>query len=169
MSMRSRPHAPQLCFQAGHSSCDFLSLPNQAANLSITFFLCYCETPLLSVGVGLASVVVVDEVVELQAFPLEASDHGPHLLDGVGVAVVVAPGELGDIARQVLQGHAVVDAMVSPLQHGPEALQAVGVGHAVHPVAHGVLAGLVVAAAVGALASSVYFRASDSTCSPTNP
>ena len=53
-----------------------------------------------------------------------------HLVDGIQGSDVVPTGELIDIPLQVLLAHAVIGAVVTPLEHGPEGLNAVGVGRA---------------------------------------
>jgi len=50
-----------------------------------------------------------------------------HLVGGVGLAVVVAPRELRDVAVQVLGRHLVVDADVPALHHRPKGLHPVRV------------------------------------------
>ena len=48
-------------------------------------------------------------------------------------------GKLGDVALQVLRTHLVERAVVRPLEHGPEALDAVGMRHAVNVFANRML------------------------------
>ena len=67
-----------------------------------------------------------------------------HLLDGVHFAHVVAAGELVDVALQVLLAHLMVDSVVAALEHAPEALYAVRVGHLADVLADGVLDRLMV-------------------------
>ena len=71
------------------------------------------------------------------------ADHASRILDelvaGIGIALVVAAAEFGDVARQVLAGHLVVDAVVSSLEQGPEGLHPVRVRLLANVLADGLL------------------------------
>ncbi len=51
-----------------------------------------------------------------------------HLVYCVALADAVAPGELIDVALQMLVAHLVIDAIVRPFEHRPEAFNPVGMG-----------------------------------------
>ena len=46
--------------------------------------------------------------------------RGDHLVDGVAVPDVMAPGELADVPLQVLGSHPVISSVKSLLHHAPE-------------------------------------------------
>ncbi len=60
-----------------------------------------------------------------------------------GEALVVAAAELLDVAPQVLRAHPMIRPVVATFQHGPKALDAIGVGLApdilTHVVPHGLM------------------------------
>ena len=69
--------------------------------------------------------------------------HAAHLLVGIQWAAVVTALEFGNIPGKVLDAHVVVDAYISPLEHSPMGLYAVGVRHALDVLFGRMLDGLV--------------------------
>ena len=88
------------------------------------------------------------QIGEAEALAHQPAHDGPHLVEGVERAIVVASGEFVDVAIQVLDAHLVVRAGVTPLQHRPEALDAVGVCLAPNVLANAVSNRLVLLQAV---------------------
>ncbi len=86
-----------------------------------------------------------------QPLPHHARREADHLVGGVHRPHVVAGGELVNVPLEVLVGDPVVGAVVCPLHHRPEALDAVCAGHAVDVLAGAVVDRLMVLdrAAVG--------------------
>lgn len=67
---------------------------------------------------------LANEVLVLEPFADHAEGQPFHLVDGVEAPHVVASGKLVDIAMQVLGAHLVIDALMRPLEHSPEGLNA---------------------------------------------
>ena len=84
------------------------------------------------------------QVLVHEAATYSAGYHGGHLVLRVRGAGVVPARTLGDVSLEVLRAHAVIRAVVAALEHGPMALDALCVRHAVHVLAHGVIDGLMV-------------------------
>ena len=80
------------------------------------------------------------QIAVAQPLPNHPINNQLHLVEGVARALVVAPGELGHVAVQVLLAHVVVGAVVSTLENRPEALDSLGVCHPVNELADAVLA-----------------------------
>ena len=60
--------------------------------------------------------------------PVQAAGQAYHLSDRIFVADVLASGELGHVAVQMLGAELVERAHVRPLEHAPERFDPVGVG-----------------------------------------
>ena len=56
------------------------------------------------------------QIAVLEPLPSHILRDTGHLVNGVAAAIVVAPGELSDVAAQVLLAHVVVGAVVATLQ-----------------------------------------------------
>lgn len=63
-----------------------------------------------------------------QPFPLHSPGYQGHLFWCMGIPHVVTPCKLRHIAAQVLIGKVMEGAVVPALEHGPEGLDAVGMG-----------------------------------------
>ena len=63
--------------------------------------------------------------------------------DGIHWAAIMTPLKFGNISGKMLNAHLVIDTHISPLQHSPMGLHAVGVCHAVDVLFGRMLDGLV--------------------------
>ena len=68
----------------------------------------------------------------------------PHDVDGIGFAIIVASSKLSDIAVKVLLAKMMEGALISPLEHCPEAFDPVGVRLTSDILASRVIYGLVI-------------------------
>ena len=66
------------------------------------------------------------------------SNHGVHLAQRVKLTDTVTARELIHVSLQVLGADLVIDALVCPLEHAPERLDPVSMGHAVNVLTNAV-------------------------------
>ena len=114
-----------------------------------------------------------NQVFVHEALLVHAPNDGFHLVDRVEIPEVMPADKLPDVAVQVLLADLVERPLVRPLQHRPEALNAVRVRHAVDVLPDAVLHRVevvdVLEAGIGPVVIRVEGRAEQKRCPVRNP
>ena len=89
------------------------------------------------ITIGVASLGGKSAVAE--PFAVHAPHHRGHLVYSVIRSLIMPSRELADVAVKMLRAHLVVRPVVAALEHRPEALNAVRVGHPTDVLPDGML------------------------------